>query len=116
MHICNGTETIIKEFGDNMIKIPHNIVSNSQKLSDFVDEIYPSLEKKCDDFSFMINSVILTPRNTDVDDINNIALDKMPGITSDLESLNFVSNEDDAIAYQLEFLHTLCPSEMPPHI
>src|SRR2546421_292636 len=100
MRIGNGTETIIKEFGDNIVKIPHNIVSDSQTLSEFVDEIYPLLEKNCNDFDFMVNSAILTPRNTDVDDINNIVLDKMSGTTYGLESIDAVSDKDDAIAYR----------------
>ena len=37
--IGDGTETIMKQCGDNMIKLPQNIVSSCPTLSEFVDEI-----------------------------------------------------------------------------
>ena len=63
-----------------MIKIPLNIISNSQTLFEFVNEIYPSLKNFFNNYEFMINRAILQPKNIDVEEINNIALNKMTGI------------------------------------
>ena len=62
---------------------------------------------------------ILTPLNKDVDYINSIALTKLNGQTIILESADcFVSidNQNNENLYPTEFLNSLTPSGMLPHL
>ena len=102
---------LIKDFGENMIRITINIVSTSQTLPEFIDEIYPSLETNYNDLEFITNRAILTPKNADVDDLNDISLSKMPGNMYHLQGVDTVSNEDDESLYPLEFLHSCIHQE-----
>src|SRR5258705_8001606 len=63
IRIGDETEKIIKDLGYIIIKIPQKIISKSKTLSEFVDEIYNSLETNYNNFEFIINKAILTPRN-----------------------------------------------------
>ena len=62
--------------------------------------------------------VILTPTNLDALDVNEKILDRLPGEVSTYHSIDSVVSDDaDEInRYPLEFLHSLCPSGMPPHV
>ena len=57
-----------------MIKIPSNWLSNAADVQAFVDEIFPDLEHNHQHYS---GRAILTPKNQDVDIINEIILDEI---------------------------------------
>ena len=80
----------------------------------FGDEILPGND--------VFNKVILTPRNSEQRIINDQVLNLVPIMPGDREftyaSVDEVAsaNPADIIHYPLEFLHSLTPKGMPPHI
>jgi len=62
----------------------------------------------------MAKRAILTPKNEDVEKLNDIIMDLFPGEERNL--LSFDEVEGDAYhLYQHEYLHTISPRGLPPH-
>ncbi|XP_027109528.1 uncharacterized protein [Coffea arabica] len=60
------------------------------------------------------NRCILTPKNTCVDDINEIMIDRFPGQLFVYMSTDQTINERDQFDYE-DFLNSLNPKGLPPH-
>ena len=62
----------------------------------------------------MVNRVILTPKNSHVDEINNLMIDRFPG-----ERVLYYSFDEPlektAYTVQEDFFNFLTPSGVPPH-
>ncbi|CAG8853205.1 26356_t:CDS:1, partial [Gigaspora margarita] len=66
----------------------------------------------------ILKIAILTTRNTNVEDINQLILQKIPDFKEfEYLSANFVENKDqeDQSLYPVEFLNTLTPSGILPY-
>ena len=62
----------------------------------------------------MAERAILTPKNEDVEKLNDIIIDLFPG--EDRNLLSFDEVEGDTYhLYQHEYLHTICPGGLPPY-
>lgn len=59
---------------------------------------------------------ILSPKHEDVNKLNQQIVSKLPGETTKYRSIDTVIDENEAINYPIEFLNSLEPSGMPPHI
>ena len=58
----------------------------------------------------------MSPRNGSVNEINHLIIQKVPGHIKNYESIDTVTNIDDAVHYySQEFLNSLNPSGLPPH-
>jgi len=58
----------------------------------------------------------LAPKNNDVNKINNQIQLKLPGKVVKYKSIDTIIDEEQAVNYPIEFLNSLEPSGMPPHI
>ena len=92
----------------NFIKVPREMVVRS--LDDLCAFVFP-------DFSLatVTGNVIMAPRNSDVDHVNDVILAKMPGRARTYNSCDTVVNDDNAIDYPVEFLNELTIPGVPPH-
>ena len=63
------------------------------------------------------NRVILSPKNSDCELINQEVLNRLPGDSRIYYSMDTIQTDDpvEAMRYQPEFLNSLTPSGMPPH-
>ena len=61
----------------------------------------------------MTNRCILTPKNSSVDDINDVLIDRFPGEAFVFMSTDRTLNEKDQGDYQ-DFLNSLNPKGLPP--
>ncbi|CAK8563086.1 unnamed protein product [Lathyrus sativus] len=115
MRIGDGNEPT-KE--DDMVRMPAEIVipwegeSSIQKL---IQHTFPQLENHGWDASYMVERVILTPKNCDVHMLNDMIIDKFPGDENILLSFDEVEGDTHNL-YQQEYLHTIAPRALPPHI
>ncbi|KAK9834745.1 hypothetical protein WJX74_009084 [Apatococcus lobatus] len=84
---------------------------------DFRQEIFGDDPSRMKDAVFMVPRAILTPRNVDVDAINDKATDRFPGVEHVYHSAANDSIPDQAQQhlYPMEFLNSLTPSGCPPH-
>lgn len=93
---------------DGKIKVSY---INCETVPDFItltDKIYPNIDKAGDNCSSWLKErAILTPTNEQVNSINNFLLEKLPNEQVRYESVDKVLEDEEAIHYTVEFLHTL---------
>ena len=111
---------------ENMIKIPEQMVSKSETINNFVDEIFPMLGEHIEEAlkhrdtnpdwnEWVHKRTIVCSRNDDVEEVNRICLDKMKGQPQIYRSADKTLNEKDANIIPVEFLNKSTPSGCPPH-
>ena len=66
--------------------------------------------------SWLREIAIITPKNDSAYSINNFMLEKLPTDHMRYESEDSFVAVEDAVYYPVEFLHTLDPPEVPPHV
>ncbi|KAG8369416.1 hypothetical protein BUALT_Bualt14G0008800 [Buddleja alternifolia] len=66
------------------------------------------------DADYMVSRVIITPRNIDVDNINQMLIGLFPGEERVYTSWDSVEDDNNNL-YTAEFLNSLSPSGLPPH-
>ena len=133
--IGDGVYPVVKELGDDIIRIPDQWLSKSTVIDEFINEIFPHLhETDKEEYKRIYDdTAILTPKNFDVDAINEEVLKIFPGNIKEYNSLDKnVSDYDIEQAaarfggnnrrkrqtYTFigeEILHKQTPSGMPKH-
>jgi len=116
--------SLLLQIGDGLfledegrITIPDNLCIVVGDLISLTDRIYPNINLagvNC--VSWLKERAILTPTNESANDINNYILEKLPTKVVTYESVDSVFDVEDAVNYPVEFLHTLEPPGIPPHI
>ena len=101
------------DLGEFMIRIPDEYMFQPSSKDDFIDWCFPNLANNAD----VGDKAILTPLNTDAEELNNIALQKMQGDVSVNLSIDSVLTKDpeEAMNYPVEFLNSLSLSGMPAY-
>lgn len=74
------------------------------------------MEENVGDATYQTEHAILAPHNVDVDAINKYALSKFPGLEVVALSSDELAHEEDAGRFALEYVHSLNPTSLPPHI
>ena len=105
---------------DETVCLPQHMVAPD--LETFLSHIYPSIRSTPHPSGdYFLDRVILTPRNSDVRDLNQRILKLMSGEEEVFLSVDSVINEagvdDGSSAHHMfpaEFLHTLHPPGLPP--
>ncbi|GFT40977.1 ATP-dependent DNA helicase [Nephila pilipes] len=86
-------------------------------LISLTEKIYPNIEyATLDSLSWLKERAILTPTNESADKINEFLLEKLTTEQIKYESIDTVIEVEDTVQYPVEFLHTLHPPGIPPHI
>jgi hypothetical protein len=104
---------------DITVQLPHEMVTLD--VNTFIDGIYHGIRSSPPPPpDYFLNRMILSPRNSDVADLNAQILDMMPGDAESHLGVDSVVDEagvDDGISgsnIPPEFLRTLNPSSLPP--
>lgn len=105
---------------DGTVRLPHGMIASD--IATFINKIYPGIQSPTPPPpDYFLNRMILSPRNSDVADLNMQILSMMPGEEESFLSVDSVEDEagvDDGIsgsnALPPEFLRTLNPSGLPP--
>jgi hypothetical protein len=90
-----------------------NVVSCPQ---DLVQQVFPNIYTKFNDPAWLCERAILAPRNDYVNTINHLLLQKVPGETRTYQSVDGVTDVENAVHYPVEFLNSLNPPGTPPHL
>lgn len=108
---------------DFSINVPpeYCITSDTSTIDDLICRVYPDLESKFTDLTYLRQRAILTPKNKVVDHVNSVIMSKIPGedyryISSD--SVRSLSNDDDddlSATFPVEILNSIKFPGMPPH-
>jgi ATP-dependent DNA helicase PIF1 len=100
---------------NGLINLPENIMCPGGTVEALIDVVFPRLNENIHDRDFIVNRVILTPKNEDADIINNKIAESIVGDAVEYFSADSVDDDNGNNLYPPEFLNTLTPSGMPPH-
>ncbi|GFW34954.1 ATP-dependent DNA helicase [Trichonephila clavipes] len=106
----------IKEM-EGRINIPESLGNIVGDLIILTERIYPNIHQigiYCS--SWLKERAILTPTNDSANNINNFLLNKLTSKHAKYESVDSVMEAEDAVHYPVEFLNTLNPPGIPPHV
>lgn len=104
------------------IKIPHEflLMPSDDKISCLINVVYPDLQSKFSDISYLGARAILTPTNDITDLINSYMVSLIPGEEKQYLSCDKISktpgtHESYDILYPVEFLNSLNGNNFPQH-
>ena len=102
---------------DDLITVPDEMISQTQRVDDFVTEIYGDLQSinpTNADLS-ILKTAILTPKNEHMRRINEIAINKFRGNVKNYLSTNEVLHDKHTCTYTTEYLNSLEINGLPEH-
>ncbi|XP_010239124.1 ATP-dependent DNA helicase PIF1-like [Brachypodium distachyon] len=116
LRVGNGTE---EADGEGNIRLPKDVcVPSTDKESDIerlIDHVFPDLNTSMANPNYITSRAILTTKNDNVDNINMRIIERFNG--EEIIYHSFDSAEDDPHGYYPpEFLNTLTPNGLPPHV
>ena len=108
MSVANGEA---EQNEEGRVKLLPEITSGGN----LIDEIFGN---QITDPDCLSDRAILAPRNLDVNQINEEALDKLPGITHEYRSVDDTADDEneEGETFATEFLNSLTPAGLPPHL
>ena len=117
LRVGEGKEPIHLDIGDDIIKLPDDIVLDSENIKDLISEVFNDINSNYKNNDYLRDRAILTTKNVDVEEINQQILEIIPGENYEFLSADSVEDEAqvDQSLYPIEFLNTLTPSGTPPH-
>jgi len=116
LRVGDGCERTYDERGKDVIRLPDALVNQTGSVEALVTEVFPNIRIRYDDKEWLCERAILTPLNVTADDLNRKILRLCPGEEVQLLSSDSVNGDDrDDNAYNIEYLHTLTPTGVPPH-
>jgi len=108
--------------GDIKLHIPDDLLihSSGDRVASIVDHIYPFILENMHGMSFFQDRAILTPKNVNVDEINEYMMDLIPGeekvyLSCDSPSSGPSMENRSNDIYTPEFLNTINASGLPNH-
>lgn len=98
------------------ISFPPNFCQMQSSIQNVVENVFPDITNNFKNHDWLCERAILAPKNNDVNKINHQIQLKLPGEVVKYKSIDTVIDEEQAVNYPIEFLNSLEPSGMPPHI
>jgi hypothetical protein len=104
---------VVKSSGN--IKLPTDFCNMVSSVPELIDAVYPGISQNYLNLDWLRDSVILAPKNEDVDEIINHILAMLPDVVDEYKSIDTVIDNDELVNFPQEFLNSLDPSGLPPH-
>ncbi|KAG2206894.1 hypothetical protein INT45_011895, partial [Circinella minor] len=114
LRIGNGSEPLVPGTEDRILINPCMLMPRYNTY-DLIDAVFGDLHSPNVNIEFLTNRAILTPKNVDVVELNNLILDQFPGEIQEFRSADQVDDPEDQIRYLTELLNSFNPSDLPPH-
>lgn len=114
LEIGNGINPHYKETYD--IQLHPKFCQLVSSLTNLINEVYPNLKDNYKNPNWLLERAILAPKNEDVEKINHQIQNKIPGKTTKYLSINTVIDVNQSVNYPIEFLNSLEPQGMLPHL
>src|SRR6266542_1706188 len=122
LKIGEGKETIYENIEENIIQLPNEIIfDENDTIVSFISKIFYNLNENYSNdqtyVDYIKDRAILTPKNEDIDSINEQIINIFPGEAKEFLSADSVEDKDEVHLglYLIEFLNTLTPSGTHPH-
>ena len=97
------------------IKFPQDFCKMVSSVTELINVVYPKISENYMDQSWLCERTILAAKNEDVDNMNNLILDMIPGSASEYKSIDTVVDADACVYFPQEFLNSLNPPGLPQH-
>ncbi|XP_075636963.1 uncharacterized protein LOC142609264 [Castanea sativa] len=113
--ISDGNELFIM---DDLIKLPPSMAmqwEGQHSIYNLIDQVFPSLQEHANDARYMVDRVLLTPINDDVEQLNAKIISRFPRDEFTLHFFDEIEGDTQNL-YQQEFLNSISPGGLPPHI
>lgn len=112
--VGNGRAPRARDFEyEDVIELPLNLCTLTE--DEVVAHVYNDLDTNIGNLEYLTGRAILATTNSDIDNINETLIRRMPGDAHVLSSADSVSVDDNAALYPPEFLNSLNLSGLPPH-
>ena len=105
-------EEMVTEITPNTTSEPWNEANSMKK---FCEEIFPNITNNIKTPGWLEGRSILAPTNKEVDFLNRVIQNWLPGDGIKLSSADSVENPNDAFRFNTEYLNTLQPNGFPHH-
>lgn len=100
----------------NDITFDNDFCQLKPSVRELINSVYPDILRNSNNIDWLYERAILAPTNEYVHKINHQIQLKLPGETFKYQSIDTLTNEDEAIYFPTEFLNSMEPDGMPPHI
>ena len=90
--------------------------SEGHAMLEFCKKIFPNIEMNLEDKSWLDGRSILAATNKEVQMLNDMICDMMPGASETFRSGDELENCEDLLRFNAEYLNGLNPSGFPPHL
>ena len=90
--------------------------SEALAMTQFCNSVFPQLATNISDPQWLEGRAILAATNREVNMINEGLASKLPGNTDTLTSADALTNPEDLLRFNVEYLHTLSPNGFPTHV
>ena len=88
----------------------------AESMKKFCQQVFPDIQANYDKPGWFEGRAILAPTNKEVDSINDMMQEGLPGTGVKLMSADTLENPTDAFRFNTEYLNTLKPNGFPQHI
>ncbi|KAL6634793.1 hypothetical protein ACP70R_027464 [Stipagrostis hirtigluma subsp. patula] len=116
LRVGNGTEVTTD---DCYVQLPDEIcipyTGEDSDINKLIDSVFPMLDENISDPNYITSRAILSTRNEYVDKINMRMIERFPGEEMIYHSFDH-AEDDPHNYYPAEFLNSLTPNGLPPHI
>ncbi len=109
-------------YGDFKIQIPQRYLLRGNTLKDLIDFTFEGMldqdENGVPNYArpgWFASRAIICPRNRDVDEINSLMVNRIPGAKETFLSCNQLLEDDEGHNYAPEDIASLSPPGWPPH-
>ncbi|XP_061392257.1 uncharacterized protein LOC133327727, partial [Musca vetustissima] len=92
-----------------------NFCEFTSSKEELITKVFPGLEQNYTSLQWISERAILAAKNKDVDSLNIIIQNQIPGELHSYKSVDSVADEDEATNYPTEFLNSLDVPGTPPH-
>lgn len=98
------------------VLLDNELAQTVHSLEILIETIYPDIEHLTErNFDWLYSRAIVSPKNSSVNEINKMIIEKVPGDFKCYKSIDNVCNIEDTVHYLQEFLNSLYPAGLPPH-
>ena len=116
LDVGEGKIPIDDTLGKHKIRIRDEFVYDSDSFERFADFVFDDLEHNYKNSEWLTSRAILCPTNDAVDNVNDYLLRKFPGTGRVYRSSDKIEDHAERHQYPEEFLNSLNPSGLPPHV
>lgn len=114
LRVGNGELPALGEIGPDTIAVPEEIRSPARDVGELATRVFPDIQVNYRDPDWLRQRAIITTLNADVDAVNGLIMERLPGEAHTYHSVDSMA-DPEAVPMQVEVLNTIQMSGLPQH-